>query len=278
MDEKNLAVESKMITNILNNNHPFLKKQIFDSVNCLPTKDLNRTFAFSNADLEKKRIALNEIIVQNKYKKPIYIHQTEMNNQAAKAYKIGDTDFGSVLDFIGRNGYATGVDEENSAYVRSSRHEYSGNESVATPAIFVDNFQIFDLNVLYDLDLMNVDEIYIDKIGTSTTATGGYGTIRIYLKKGVNNSYLRKKHTTLIVKSGFAKSKKFKNTEFAFSREFYLFGTLQWFPSVFLDANQIFEVKFPNTNQKEVFVMIEGFTIDGQFISEIKKLSTIAKQ
>lgn len=278
MDQKNLAIETKMITNILNNDQPFLKRQTFDSANCLPIKNLNTTFAFSNADLEKKRIALNEIIVQNKYKKPIYIHQTEMNNQAAKAYKIGDTDFGSALDFIGRNGYVTGVDEENSAYVRSSRHQYSGNESVATPAVFVDNFQIFDLNVLYDLDLINIDEIYIDKIGTSTTATGGYGTIRIYLKKGVNNSYLQKKHTTLIVKSGFAKSKKFKNTEFAFSKEFYLFGTLQWSPSVFLDANQIFEVKFPNTNQKEVFVMIEGFTIDGQFISEIKKLSTIAKQ
>ncbi len=74
-----------MITNILNNDQPFLKRQTFDSANCLPIKNLNTTFAFSNADLEKKRIALNEIIVQNKYKKPIYIHQTEMNNQAAKS-------------------------------------------------------------------------------------------------------------------------------------------------------------------------------------------------
>lgn len=278
MDEKNLAIETKMITNILNNDQPFLKKQIFDSANCPPIKDLNTTFAFSNTDLEKKRIALNEILVQNKYKKPIYTHQTERNNQAAKAYKIGDTDFGSVLDFIGRNGYITGLDEENSVYIRSTRHAFSGNESAATPSIFVDNFQIFDLNVLYDLDLVNVDEIYIDKTGTSAVSSGGLGTIRIYLKKGVNNSYLQKKHTTLIVKSGFAKPKTFKTIEFAFSKEFYLFGTLQWSPSVFLDANQIFEVKFPNTNQKEVLVMIEGFTIDGQFVSEIKKLSTIAKQ
>lgn len=277
MNEKNLAIETNMITNILNNNPPFLKNQVFEAVNCQPLKNLNLTFTFSNADLEKKKIALNEIIVNNKYKKPIYIHQSEVNNQAAKAYKIGDTDFGSVLDFIGRNGYVTGVDEENTAYVRSSRHEYSGNESVATPAIFVDNFQIFDLNVLYDLDLINVDEIYIDKIGTSTTATGGYGSIRIYLKKGVNNSYLKKKHTTLIVKSGFAKIKPFKNTEYPFSREFDVFGTLQWKPNVFLDNNQFFKISFPKTTQKEILVIIEGFTIDGQLISEIKKLSTIAK-
>jgi hypothetical protein len=278
MDENNLAIETKMITNILKNNEPLLKKQVFDSANCIPIKDFNTTFAFSNEDLEKKKIALNEIIVQNKYKKPIYIHQTEMNNQAAKAYKIGDTDFGSALDFIGRNGYIIGVDEENSVYIRSMRHAFSGNESATTPSIFVDNFQIFDLNVLYDLDLIIVDEIYIDKTGTSTTATGGLGTIRVYLKKGVNNGYLKKKHTTLIVKSGFAKTKTYKTTDFPFSKEYYLFGAMQWSPNVFLDANQIFEVKLPKTNQKEVLVMIEGFTIDGQFISEIKKISTIAKQ
>jgi hypothetical protein len=277
MDEKNLAIETKMITNILYNNEAFLKKQIFESVNCLPIKDLHTTFAFSNADLEKKRIALNEIVVQNKYKKPIYTHQTEMNNQAAKAYKIGETDFGSALDFIGKNGYVTGVDNENSVYIRSTRHEYSGNESAAIPSIIIDNFQIFDLNILYELDLANVDEIYIDKTGTSTTATGGYGSIKIYLKKGVNNSYLKKKHTTLIVKSGFAKIKKFKTTDIMFSKEFDVFGTLQWSPNVFLDSNQIFEVSYPNANQKEILVIIEGFTIDGQLISEIKKLNVITK-
>ncbi|MBC7847203.1 MAG: hypothetical protein H7Y10_12000 [Flavobacterium sp.] len=272
MDEKNLAIEAKMITNILNNNQPFLKNQVFDSANCQPLKDLNKTFAFSNADLEKKRIALNEIVVQNKYKKSIYTHQTEMNNQAAKAYKIGENDFGSALDFIGRNGYATGVDNENSVYIRSTRHEYSGNESVATPTIIIDNFQLFDLNILYDLDLTNIDEIYIDKTGNSNTATGGYGSIKIYLKKGINNGYLKKKHTTLIVKSGFAKIKKFKTTDFLFSKEFDVFGTLLWSPNVFLDSNQIFEVSYPNANQKEILVIIEGFTIDGQLISEIRKI------
>lgn len=278
MDEKNLVIETKMITNILYNNEPFLKKQVFDGANCQSIKDLNMTFAFSNADLEKKRIALNEIVIQNNYKKPIFTHQTEMNNQAAKAYKIGETDFGSALDFIGRNGFFTGVDSENSVFVRNSRREYNVDESSSAPSVFIDNFQIVDLNFLYDLDLMNVDEIYIDRTASSTTGTAGFGTIRIYLKKGMNNGYSKKKHTTLIVKSGFAKSKKFKNTEFAFSTEINVFGTLQWSPNVFLDANQVFEVSFPKLNQKEILVLIEGFTTDGQFISEIKKLTLIAKQ
>ena len=278
MDDKNIAIETKMITNILYNNEAFLKKPSFESADCLPVKDLKTTFAFTNADLAKKTIALNEIAVINNYKKPIFVHQKEMNNQSAKAYKIGNTDFGSALDFIGRNGYITGVSEESWVYIRSQRHEFSGNESVTTPSIFIDNFQVFDFNVLYDLDLVNVDEIYIDKTGTSTTATGGYGIIRIYLKKGANTGYLKKKHITLIVKSGFAKTKTYKTTNFLFTKDFDVFGTMQWSPNVFLNADQIFEVKFPKIHQKEIQVFIEGFTTDGSLISEIKKLGIVSKQ
>jgi hypothetical protein len=278
LDENNLAIETKMITNILNNNEPLLKKQVFDSANCLPIKDLNTTFAFSNADLEKKRIALNEIVVQNKYKKPIYIHQTEMDNQAAKAYKIEETDFGSVLDFIGKNGYATGVNEEYLVYIIDTRTLHSVNNSTVSPSVFIDDLQITDFNVLYGLGLRDVDEIYIDKTGVSNSSFGGLGTVKIYLKKGANRGFFTKKHNTLIVKSGFAKTKTFKTTEFAFSKEYYLFGTMQWSPNVFLDADQIFEVKFPKINQKEIQVLIEGFTIDGRFISEIKKLGIVPKQ
>ena len=277
MSESNMPIETKMITNVLFANENFQKKLNFEVNGCLPIKDLKNTFSFNKPQSDKDLIVLSEVNVKNNYKKPIYTHQNESNNQLAKAYKIGETDFGSALYFIGRHGYITGINEEGSAYIRSTRHEFSGNESVTTPSIFIDNFQVFDLNILYELDLVNVDEIYINKTGTSILATGGYGTISVYLKKGANNGFLKKKHTSIIVKSGFAKIKTYKTTDFPFSKEFDVFGTMQWSPNVFLDAYQIFEVKFPNVNQKEIQVLIEGFTTDGQFISEIKKLSISPK-
>ena len=82
----------------------------------------------------------------------------------------------------------------------------------------------------------------------------------------------------MIVTSGFEKPKTFKPTDFAFSKEFEIFGTIQWAPNVFIDTNQSFQLKFPKANQKEVLVIIEGFTIEGQFISEIKKINTISTQ
>jgi hypothetical protein len=277
MNDSNMPFETKMVTNVLYNNEPFLKKLSFEAADCLAIKDLKNTFVFSNADLEKKRIALNEIVVQNTYKKPILNHQNESTNILAKAYKIGETDFGSVLDFIGKNGYATGVNEEYLVYIIDTRTLHSVNNSTVSPSVFIDDFQITDFNVLYGLDLRDVDEIYIDKTGVSNSSFGGLGTVKIYLKKGANRGFFTKKHTTLIVQSGFVKIKTYKPTSFLFSKEFEVFGTMQWSPNVFLDIDQIFEVKFPKGNQKEIQVLIEGFTIDGQLISEIKKISVPKK-
>jgi hypothetical protein len=278
MNDSNMPVETKMVTNVLYNNEPFLKKVSFDGTTCQPIKDLKTTFAFTNPDLEKKTIELKEITLKNTYKKPIYLHQNEGSNLVAKAYKIGETDFGTALDFLGKNGYSTGVNEEYLVYIIDTRTLLSVNNSTVSPSVYIDDLQITDFNVLYGLDLKDVDEIYIDKTGVSNSSFGGLGTVKIYLKKGANRGFFTKKHTTLIVKSGFAKTKTYRTTTFPFSKEFEVFGTMQWSPNVFLDADQIFEVRLPKVNQNEIRVFIEGFTVDGQLISEAKNLSVIPKQ
>ena len=278
MDESNIPIETKIVVNILNAKEDYRNKLNFTSTICPETKDLKNIYHFTDADLEKKTIALNEITVKNNYKKSILTHENDMNNSTAKGYKIGDKEYGTALTFLGRNGYMTGVNEEFTVYIRSTRDELTNTEINMAPAIFIDNVQIFDLNILFDLELSAVDEIYIDRFNTSVLANNGNGTVKIYLKKGANTKYMKSKHSSIVTKLGFAKIKPFRTTKFAFSKEFDVFGAMQWFPNVFLDAEQLFEVKFPNSIQKEIQVLIEGFTVDGQFISEIKKLSTVAKQ
>ena len=278
MDESNIPIETKIIANILNAKEDYRNTLNFTAPICPVAKDLKNNYHFTDADLEKKAIALNEITVKNNYKKPILTHENDMNNATAKGYKIDAKQNGTVLNFLGRNGYITGVNEEFTVYIRSTRDELVDTGINMAPAIFIDNVQIFDLNILFDLELSTVDEIYIDRFNTSVLANNGNGTVKIYLKKGANTKYIKSKHSSIVTKLGFAKTKPFRTTKFAFSKEFDVFGAMQWFPNVFLDAEQLFEVKFPNSNQKEIQVLIEGFTVDGQFISEIKKLSTVAKQ
>jgi hypothetical protein len=276
MDESNIPVETKIIANVLNAKEDYRNTLNFTTPICPETKDLKNNYLFTNADLEKKAIALNEIMVKNNYKKPILTYENDMNNATAKGYKIDAKQNGTVLNFLGKNGYITGVNEEFTVYIRSTRDELVDTGINMAPAIFIDNLQIFDLNILFDLELSAVDEIYIDRFNTSVLANNGNGTVKIYLKKGANTKYIKSKHNSIVTKMGFAKTKPFQTTKFAFSKEFEVFGAMQWFPNVFLDAEQLFEVKFPNSNQKEIQVLIEGFTIDGQLISEIKKISVMA--
>ena len=124
---------------------------------------------------------------KNNLKKTILANSAEMSMNA-KGFKIQEGQHGSVLDFIGRNGYRTGIDvENNEAYIRSS---YSSNSDNA-PAVYIDDIQQTDFNFLFDLEISDVDEIYIDKSGLSDTSSRSNGTIKIFLKKGVKNKYFK---------------------------------------------------------------------------------------
>jgi hypothetical protein len=271
MDEKNLSVTTKMATRVSSSTTPFYLTLPFENSICPPTNKTNDNFTFSAPKLENSVIKLNEITIQNNFKKVTLTHKTEMSMNA-QGFKIQEGQHGSVLDFIGRNGYRTGIDnEENEAYIRNS---YSSNSDNA-PAVYIDDIQQMDFNFLFNLELSDVDEIYIDKSGLSDTSSRNNGTIKIFLKKGIKNNFFKIKYSSLIVTNGFAPNIEYKNSYFETQKEFYYFGTLNWTPTITINDNPNFEVKFPKGNQKEIRVQIEGFTSEGQLISEIKKIPVL---
>lgn len=268
MDEKNLSLTTKMTTRVYSSTTPLYLSLPFEKTICPPTNKTNDNFTFSSPKLEDSVVKLNEITIQNNFKKVTLTRENEMS-MFAQGFKIQEGQHGSVLDFIGRNGYRTGIDlEDNEAYIRSS---YSSNSNNA-PAVFVDDFQQTDFNFLFDLEISDVDEIYIDKSGLSDTSSRNNGMIKIFLKKGVKNKFFKTKYTSMIVTNGFSPNNEYKNSNFETQKEFYYFGTLNWTPTITIKDNQNFEVRFPKGNQKEIKVQIEGFTSEGQLISEIKKI------
>jgi hypothetical protein len=271
LNEKNMTIYTKIAVKLIRNDT--LIKQLLhnEKTNCPPIKNLENNFTFTTSKSDGEIINLSEVKVKNKYKKEVFTHGNEVGSISASAYKIDENAFGNVLEFIGRNGYKTGISQEdNSAFIKNPRNG-AFSENGAAPAVYIDNEIVFDLNLLYSLYLNEVDEIYIDKTGFSS-ARGSSGTINIYLKKGVKNDYFRTKHTSLIVTSGFSKNNDFKNSQFDTQKEFYAFGTLGWYPKILLKDTPNFEVSFPKGNQSEIQVLLEGFTNDGQLISEIKKI------
>ena len=271
MDEKNVSAYTKMSTRVSSYITPLNLSIPFDNSNCPVLKNPNTNFTFSAPKLEDSTIELKEIAITNNTKKTTLAHSTEMSMNA-QGFKIQEGQHGNVLDFIGRNGYRTGIDnEENEAYIRNS---YSKNSDNA-PSVYIDGIQQTDFNFLFNLELSDVDEIYIDKSGLSDNSSRGVGTIKIFLKNGVKNKFFKIKYTSMIVTNGFAPNMEFKNSYFETQKEFYYFGTLNWTPTIKLKDNTNFEVKFPKGNQKEIKVKIEGFTSEGELISEIKKILVI---
>ena len=271
MDEKNLSAYTKMSTRVSSYTTPLNLPIPWDNPICPVLKIPNTNFTFSAPKLEDSTTQLKEIIITNNSKKQILTNTTSMSMNA-QGFKIQEGQHGNVLDFIGRNGYRTGIDnEENEAYIRNS---YSKNSDNA-PSVYIDDIQQTDFNFLFNLELSDVDEIYIDKSGLSDNSSRGVGTIKIFLKNGVKNKFFKIKYTSMIVTNGFTPNIEFKNSYFETQKEFYYFGTLHWTPTITLKDSPNFEVKFPKGNQKEIKVQIEGFTPEGQLISEIKKIPVL---
>ena len=269
MDIKNKSLYTKMTTMVSSNSSPMYLSIPFDNSNCPVLKNPNTNFTFADSKTDSP-IKLNEVILQNNFKKETLTNKDKMSMNA-QGYKIEEGQQGTVFDFIGRHGYRTGVDfETNEAYIKTS---YNANSS-SSPMVYVDDIEQTDFNFLFNFELSEVDEIYIDKSGFSDNSSRGVGTIKVYLKKGgSSNKYFKTQYSSMIVTNGFVKNIEFKNSYFENQKEFFYFGTLNWTPTIMLNDSGNFEVKFPKGNQKEIKIHIEGFTPEGQLISEIKKIA-----
>lgn len=272
VNEKNLAISTKIKAKVSPNQTMFPLPCQFDTTICPPEKNSDDNFTFKNLQFGNKTINLDEVVIKNTSKGALK-HKTDMSS-IASAFKIKEGDFGKVLDFIGRNGYKTGVNPEtNDVFIKSSRSSYLG-DSATSPAVYVDNIQLLDFNFLFNLFLNDIDEIYIDQSGASDVTSDGNGTIKIFLRPlSSKKKYFNIKYTPLIVTNGFTPNITYQNSQFDTQKEFYYFGTLNWSPNIITTVNPNYEIKFPKGNQKEFQVLLEGFSEDGQLISEMKKIS-----
>ncbi|MES2575890.1 MAG: hypothetical protein V4572_13180 [Bacteroidota bacterium] len=267
LNEKNLAIATKIHAKVTPNQTMFPLTLKFDKTICPLEKKQESNFTFTNSQPGNK--ILDEVIIKNN-PKAVLKHKTDMSSSAS-AFKIKAGDFGKVLDFIGRNGYRTGVNESNDVFIKSSKNSYL-SDSGSSPTVFIDNTELMDLNFLFNLFLNDVDEIYIDQSGASDTTGSGNGTIKIFLRAITKKKYFNLKYTPLIATKGFTPNITYQNSQFQTQKEFYYFGTLNWSPNIITKDNSNYEIKFPKGNQKEFQVLLEGFSDDGQLISEIKKI------
>lgn len=274
INPKNIAEATKMEARVSFKKSVFTLPLQFNKIICPAKKTLDKSFSFTMPKVENIT-NLNEVVIKAE-KKEVLLHEKDAGIMAT-AYKVREDDFERFLDFLTRIGYRTGLDDDGNVTITSNRDLNIGSSN--TPAIYIDNIMQYDNNFLFNLFMNEIDEIYVDKTSSSDISTlGGYGTIKIFLRQNSKAKQYDIKYTSLIAKKGFARNIEFKNSQFENQQEFYLFGTLNWTSELLIKENPNFEVKFPRGNQEQIQVLLEGFTEDGELISEIKKLNVMQKQ
>lgn len=205
--------------------------------------------------------------------------KTYIGDAYSRGIKVGPTEertFPFIIDIINANGFTARNDVGRVTIFNRQPVSFLGSNS---PLLIVDGVNFGrDYEILTSMRTNEIDEIYFNKSGLGYGAQGGAGVIRIYLKNDLgvlSDNSLARYANSLLVSGGFADQKEFYSPLF-YAKSSSLFddyGAIDWQPELISDKNGNIEFKIKNTVIDKLLFIIEGFSINGKFISEIKEVS-----
>ena len=271
LDDKGRYTKLNMFTRLVNPMRQFIRTSIEQSISCLPGID-NKT----EVDLPEIRdaIVLNAVTVEGKKSKDELgeKYKFRFNNNMSRGYKITETEAGTfrdVLQWIGSHGFNVSTVAGRVSITRSYSMSFQGENS---PSIFIDDAPLTEVDLLLNMSMANIDEIYINRSGYGSGSTGGSGIIRIYTKipSGALQSSIKINSQSLLINNGYQALKLFKNPDYSNvnNQSFKQFGTIAWINNVNTDASGQFRFSIPNLYQESIVLLVEGISADGHVVSE----------
>jgi hypothetical protein len=282
----------------------FYKKKNLDEVNLkhtIKTKTETRPFRHSFAPnqndapfiiianslspliTEKRAVKLKEVLAQKSSLK----HQYELGgltyNNNMRSYKVKPSDLGrTVLSYLQSNGFVTSnsipVEISSNRQGRNSVDNMliqliptestssmpSGSVLTNNTRVYLDNNLLMDLDRLFNFFMEDLDEIYIDR--RPNIIEGSLGVIKLYSKVPKDN---RKSINSVIIANGYNHSRAFtpEDTLVIDDVNYKNLNCIFWQDYIESSTNGIVNFDIPNTTSKEVKLVIEGISNDGQLIS-----------
>lgn len=264
-------IPQKLIPQILNRKKEFNKK--FTGI----TPEIcNKTFEYeplSDLDLPKfegKIINLKEVVVKNR-KMSDLTYGNILSNTMLKGYKIDEKyTTNSLLNFIEYNGFV--VTRNQGKINISSRQRMSLNLPDPTPLVYINDRQLFSsFDELGFMQMIEIDEIFIDSRAIVASMNNNTGIIKIYTKKP-KKEYFSKSPNSLFIKEGFANTVFFKNEEYLNTKSvgFDNFAILGWFPRISTNDQGNFVFDIIDYNKDKAKIIIEGMDSQGNLFHEEK--------
>lgn len=271
LNERSKSVEFKGYPQVLNSRRTFNKPISIKNIFCEIKKQI--------VDVDFPQFKLKTIILDSVKivgsTKPTFSYETRFGNSRLRGFKISENERSTtLLQFIRMNGFTT-ENENTSLRILSDRNFGTFRTGKSSPAIYMDDVPVVILDVLQQITMREVDEIYLDTNMRSSAFPDNIGVIKIYMRKGSLQSSYKNNITSYPIPKGFSTIKPFKNIDYTSTSNtgFKSFGLINWIPNIVTNENSNFSFQIPNLNQKKVKLLIEGFSGDGKLISEIKTVN-----
>jgi hypothetical protein len=259
-----IPTEMKLYQQVLNRNRSFNKLFKPQMAQCAPPRQIPIDIPVFGSDV----IALENVNIAAKAKSEL-LYRLRFGNGNLRGYKVTELDKGiSLLAYLESNGFGVSTNGNIKIY---SRLMITVNAAKATPEISLNGRILtqYEFDELRDIKLEEVDEVYLNPHAIVASIKNNIGVIKIYMKK-LDFGNAKPQTKSYEIKEGFAALKNFENPVMASTTDtgFRNFGVVQWIPTVLTDDKGAFSFDIPQTGLKTVTISVEGFTPDGQLISE----------
>lgn len=262
--------EVKVEPQILNSDSKYNKSFKPTPVSCTE-KGNTEPFAFVAPQIYDETIQLDEVVLEAETLK----YGKRSGNLNLRGYKITERDqqhHNTILNFL--RTYSNFIINDNSVDVTIfTRGQFSLNAAQPTPIVYLDDIIIYDYNILRTVWMDQVDEVYINSHAIVPSVRNFLGVIKIYLNPAAKSAM--RVSNQMVVKNGFTVSEPFENVIYTSTNDqgYENFGLIDWEPTIMTDENGEFEITVPQTGQKNVKFIIEGFSADGKLISDVKTIN-----
>lgn len=259
----------KVYPQILNVNRTFNKAVRIEKKPC----SINDSIELELPDINTQIIYLDDVEIKIDKKQLKY--KNNLGNGGLKGHKMTDDDPSinmDLVDYIRNNGFD--VERSMGEYTVYSRTSTSLNGK-KSPAIFVSGIQQIDFDFLQNLKMKDIDEIYMSTHAISPSSRNNIGVIKIYPKNISTTSSYKSTSVTFEIKNAFSRIENFKNIDYKSTENkgFQNFGIVNWVPSIVTQETGEFKFDIPQTQQKKLRILIEGFSEGGKLISEIRTIT-----
>ena len=229
---------------------------------------------FSDLDLPKfegKIINLKEVVLKSK-KISDLTYGNVLSNTMLRGYKIDEKyTTNSLLNFIEYNGFV--VTRNQGKINISSRQRMSLNLPDPTPLVYINDRQLFSsFDELGFMQMIEIDEIFIDSRAIVASMNNNAGIIKIYTKKPKKGYFSKPNPNSFFIKDAFSENVSFKNEEYANIQSigFDNFAILGWFPRISSNESGDFGFDVIDYNKTKSKIIIDGMDSEGNLFHEEK--------